>query len=241
MFTTLSFGQDSLGLERYYPKPKITSIEFLFGPSQVGIIGNEKPPTRFGQSIYINSLENRLGYSFGIGVSHKLTKRFEIFARLFYEQKGFVRTLDTLSFDNNFALISASRVWSENISNNYFTLTILPQLILGSKAHFNIGAGGYVGSLISSRTEYKGQTSFTYVSDPGFNKYDFGLSFNAGISYPIKTNLELTFQLTANFGLHHISDQFTSFNYPKWYNSSYSVLMGIRFFNKENRYRNRLK
>jgi hypothetical protein len=239
--TAPTLGQAPLDTEKYYPKPKITSIEILFGPSQVGVIGNEKPPTRVGQSIYINSLENRLGYSFGIGVSHKLTRRFEIFARLFYEQKGFVRILDTLSFDNSFSLISVSRGWSENIRNNYLTLTILPQLILGNKARFNIGAGGYVGSLISSRTEYKGQTSFTYISDPGFNKYDFGLTFNGGFSYPIKANLELTIQLIANYGLHHISDRFTSFNYPKWYNSSYSLLVGIRFSNNENTYKNRLK
>jgi Outer membrane protein beta-barrel domain len=233
-FVTIATAQEPSRIpEKYYPKPRITSTEILIGPSLIGVAGKEKSPTRFGQSIYTNPLESKLGYCFGLGISHQLTSRFEISARLLYEQKGYVMSLDTLSFDSNFTLISRTRAWSENINNNYLTLSILPQLVLGNRVHFNIAAGGYVGSLISSRTEYKGQTNYTYVSDPNYNKYDFGLCFNTGISYPIKANLELTIQLTANYGLYHISDRFISFNYPKWHNSSYAILAGIRFFIKK--------
>ena len=230
--TVNSFAQDSLNLEKYYPKPKITAIEFFIGPSLVGINGNEETPKRYGQAVFVNPLDNKLAYTIGVGITHSFTKLFQIKIKLTWEQKGYIRSLDTLSFDNNFIFISKNHVWSENISNNYISLLVLPQITFGDKANFNIGVGGYLSSLSSSNTHYTGQTTFTYLSDQNYNKYDFGLSINAGYSYPLKEILQLTVQLTACYGLYPISDRFVSFNYPKWYNSSYSILFGVRLIRK---------
>ncbi len=218
---------------RYYPKPKISSIEFLIGPSLTGVIGNEKPSSRFGQTVYSPLLEKTVRYSFGIGVSHHLSNRFQIYARLLYERKGFNRGLDSSFFDSDFKLISKGRVWTESAANDYLTLSILPQFLFGNKNVFNVGIGGYAGSLISSTTEYQGVGSaYSYGSDYNFRKYDFGLSLNAGFSYPIKSRLELTIQLMSNFGLYHVSERFVSFGYDKWYNNSYSLLIGVRLLNE---------
>jgi len=228
-----SLAQVPIDIEKYYPKPKISSIEFLIGPSLTGVLGNEKPSSLFGLTLYSPLLEKTIGYSFGIGVSHLLSKRFQIYARLLYERKGFNRGLDSSYFDSDFKLISKGRLWTESSANSYLTLSILPQFLFGNKNAFNIGIGGYAGSLISSKTEYQGiGSTYSYKSDYNFRKYDFGLSFNAGFSYPIKSRLELTIQLTSNFGLYHVSERFVSFGYDKWYNNSYSLLIGIRLLNE---------
>jgi len=223
-------------IQNYYPKPKISSIEFLIGPSMTGVIGNEKPSFIYGQS-YTNPgtsfgvpvLEKRYGNCFGISVSHYVSHHFSVYARLLYEKKGFVRGLDSLSYDGNFELISRTRVFSDEISNTYITLSVLPQYMFGNKIYFNIGAGPYLGLLSSSRSGIKGQPASTIVSDGAYNKYDFGFSMGAGLSYPLKNKLELTFQVTANYGLTQISDFYTSHGYSNWYNSSFSVLAGIRY------------
>jgi len=232
MYALPSLAQVPTDIEKYYPKPKISSIEFLIGPSLTGVLGNEKPPFRSGQVFYTSLLEKKIGYSFGIGASHQLTSRFQIYARLLFERKGYIRGLDSLLYDGDFKLISRNRLWTETINNDYLTLSILPQFLFGNKNSFKIGVGGYAGSLISSQTKYVGQSTFSYGSDYSYNRYDFGLCFSAGFSYPIKSRIELTIQLTSNFGLYHISDQFVSFDYDKWYNSSLTLLIGIRLLNE---------
>jgi hypothetical protein len=48
-------AQDSLNLEKYYPKPKITSFELLLGPSLVAVIGeSQKSQYTGGGAYYIN-------------------------------------------------------------------------------------------------------------------------------------------------------------------------------------------
>ncbi len=234
-----ALAQDTLNLEKYYHKPKVTSVEFMVGPSLVAVTGDNRAVQSTGGGTYLaNSLKSKNGYSFGIGLIHKLNKHFEVSARLFWERKGYVENLDSLSLNSSGTSIeSITPVLSEDVKNDYLTLSIVPQFTFGKRLHFNVGAGGYVSSLISSYTQITQAKypTFSFVSDPNYNKYDFGFSFNAGFSYPIKARFELTTQLVANFGLSHISDRFVSFNYPKWYNNSYSMLIGIRIFNKNHK------
>jgi hypothetical protein len=227
-------AQDSLNLEKYYPKPKITSIEFLVGPSLVSVRGGDERIARptGGGGYFVSSLNNKAAYSFGIGLNHKFSKHFVLNARLFWERKGYIENLDSITLNTSATSIATvSSIRSEDVKNNYLTISILPQFTFGKKAHFNIGAGGYVSSLISSYTQVDQPTqpTFSYPSDQAYNKYDLGLSLNAGFSYPIKANFDIILQLNANYGLHQISDWFTSFNYPSWYNNSYSILVGMRF------------
>jgi hypothetical protein len=231
-------AQDSLNLERYYPKPKITSIEFLIGPSLVSVRGGENRVAKStgGGGYFASSLKNKTAYSFGIGLNHKFRKHFLLNARLSWECKGYVEDLDSVTLNASATSIATiSSIRSEDIKNNYLTISILPQFTFGKKAHFNIGAGGYVSSMISSYTQVvqSTQPTFSYPSDQNYNRYDLGLSLNVGFSYLIRTNFDITLQLNANYGLHQISDRFTSFSYPPWYNNSYSALVGIRYYRKK--------
>ena len=235
-------SKDSLSLEKYLPRQKISSIEFLFGYGIVGVRGSEEPAARFGQSIYINPLETKFGFSLGVGASHNINRILKIEARLLYENKGYVRSLDTISFDNNFNIISKTRVWTEVTKNNYLTLSLLPQFVfvLGGKVRYNIGVGIYGGYLRRSKMDFFQSSQFIYStrSLDKYNKHDGGLCFNTGFSYPIKSKFEIMAQLHVSYGLYYISDRLVSFNYPKWYNCSYSLLVGVRFLNRRATYLN---
>ncbi len=230
-------AQDSLNLEKYYPKPRITAIEFLVGPSLIAVRGDNRAVQSTGGGTYlVNSLKNKNGYSFGIGLIHKFSKHFEINARLFWERKGYAENLDSLTLNTSGSSFeSVTPVLSKDVKNDYLIVSIIPQLTFGKRAHFNVGAGGYIGSLVSSYTQIFQSKfpTYSYVSDPTYNKYDYGLSLNIGYSYPLKRNLEGTIQFIGNYGLCQISDFYAKFNYPKWYNSSYSILIGLRFFNNK--------
>lgn len=227
-------AQDSLSMEEYYPKPIVTSIEFLFGPSIVSLRGeNQEAQYTGGDSYFVNTLENKIAYSLGVGLNHNFNNYFQISSRILWDRKGYVEKLDSVTLTTSGGLGSITPIKSENVINDYLTLSILPQFTFGNKGHFSIAAGGYVGLLLSSKTEYSGQTIFSYPSEQAYNKYDFGLSFNAGFSYPLTGKLDITAQVLANYGLHQISDWFVSFSYPPWYNSSYSVLIGVRFLNSK--------
>jgi hypothetical protein len=217
-------------LELNHLKKRVSIFEILIGASQVGVRGDEGIPTRFGQTLYINPLENKLSYSVGIGAHHKIGRYFQIYGRVLCEQKGFVRSLDSLFFDTDFNFVSRTRVWSEIAKNNYLTLSVLPQFVAGRRAQINIGAGGYFALLVSSRTQYEDyrQGSYQYSSDPIYNGRDYGLCFNVGISYPLGSKFDATMQMMVNYGLAHISDFNLTFNYPKWYNQTYLMTVGIR-------------
>ncbi len=234
-------AQVSPELEKYYPKPKITSIEFLVGANLFNIRGYNQVPAQStgGGGYFVSSLKEKISFSFGIGLTHRLGKHFELNGRLLWERKSYVDRLDSITLTSNFQIESISFVRSEAPKNDYLTVSILPQYIFGNKVHFNVGAGGYIGSLMSSNTEVvqASQPTYSYVSTKGFNKYDFGLSLNVGFSYPIKTNLEITIQLFTNYGLSQISDWLVSFNYPPWYYNSYSAMIGIRYFKKKNKFK----
>ncbi|MFM7851987.1 MAG: hypothetical protein ACKO96_08725, partial [Flammeovirgaceae bacterium] len=107
MSVVFAFSQEMLKIqENYYPRRKISSIEVLIGPSLSGILGKEEAPLRSAQVLYINPLDTKFGFCFGIGISHDVSRHFDIVAKVFYEQKGYVRSLDTLVFDANFNFVS---------------------------------------------------------------------------------------------------------------------------------------
>lgn len=79
---------DSINLTKYYPKPTITAIEILAGPSLASIKGVRQSLASVGDTTYYATVPmNLTGYSFGIGVIHSFTQRFEIQARLFWKEK----------------------------------------------------------------------------------------------------------------------------------------------------------
>lgn len=228
-------AQDSLSLEKYYPKPKITSFELLLGPNISTIRGINPTASYAGGPYYVTMPYHRIGVSLGIGVTYQFKKRFALSTRFTWEQKGIMQKTDSISFLSTGAVASVIQVWTRETNNNYFVISITPQWLLGARYNVNLGAGGYFGLMEKSRvifTNYStGQTSLN--SQGNFDNYDWGLSFNGGYTFSLQPKLLFTIQATCSYGLAQLSSLGTSQGSAPWYNTSYSVLIGTRFPNRK--------
>jgi hypothetical protein len=241
VITLLSSGiiaaaqQSSQIPEKYYPKPKISAYEVFLGLSTFSIIGYQPPqasPTGSdGYGYFITSLEVNKSFSVAVGACKQLNEHFEVKALLFYAVKSYTEKLDSIRYTSNRKLESITFVRSEQPSNQYVTLQILPQYLVGRKIKCNFGLGGYLSKLVGSQTEVRqaAQPNYTYNSSPAFNSYDYGLSLNLGVSHSISKVMEISLQLFASQGISNISDFQLKFNYPSWYYRSYSIMLGLRF------------
>ena len=91
-------AQDSLGLEKYYHKQKITTIEFLVGVNSSTIRGISPTIGGAGGGVYYSTvLNNRIGYSIGVGLVHTFSRYFELQARFLWETKGINQKTDSIS------------------------------------------------------------------------------------------------------------------------------------------------
>ena len=208
----------------YSPRPIISKIEFLIGPSSVSIHGNEEFD-KYGVP--------KLGYAAGIGFIHNFGRHLGLNARILWERKGFRRSED-ITYSPGVGASPVTGTITNNTSNDYMTVSILPQFIFGKVGRFNIGAGGYFGSLRRSITTdhyfYPVPYNVTTTSKNGYDKYDAGLSFNFGYTFPFRRKVSFTIQLLNDYGLRQIS-KFHNFN-PDFLpirNNGYSVLVGVNF------------
>lgn len=68
--STSLLAQDSLNLKKYYPKPKISSIEFLIGVNLSSIIGINPTLGSSGSGVYYSTTStNKIGYLLGVDLS----------------------------------------------------------------------------------------------------------------------------------------------------------------------------
>jgi hypothetical protein len=234
-FSTFSvFAQDTLNLAKYYPKPRISSFEFLIGPTLVGLRGYPSPPQSAGlATYYVNSLQTKISYSFGVGFVHDLNAHFDIRVRLLWEQKGYVERLDSINVSQP-PPYSWTHINVNDIKINYLTLSVIPQVLLGNKSKVNIGIGPYISTVMSAKMDsrfYNGTPPITFqVKD--LNKYDLGITLNLGYTFRFKRGMQFTIQFSDNYGVTQLSDYLRNFQYPAWYNQSYALLLGIKFPNR---------
>jgi Outer membrane protein beta-barrel domain len=230
-------AQDSLNLEKYYPKPRITAIEILLGTSSSTIRGISPSISNLGGGVYHNNtVMNKIGYSFGIGLVHNFNRHFDLRARLLWERKGVEEKTDSIAITPSSTVVGTGPLASYNTQNDYITISITPQLLLGKRSRFNIGIGGYFSILKESRitTEYFYPSPRSIYNAGNFDKYDYGLSLGAGYSFPLKKHLLLTIQFLDNYGLKQISNWHSNyFVLPQLHNHSYSLMIGIQFSNKK--------
>ena len=104
-----------------------------------------------------------------------------MYARFLWERKGYKQNHEITSTSGVVSTASAA-----NIKNDYLTVSIMPQLLLGKRDQFNIGAGLYFGSLEKSRALIQ------YFDPPSrvqwntmweYDRHDYGLCFNLGYSF----------------------------------------------------------
>lgn len=228
---------DSINLTKYYPKPTITAIEILAGPSLASIKGVRQSLASVGDTTYYATVPmNLTGYSFGIGVIHSFTQRFEIQARLFWERKGYKEKTDSITLSSSTSsVVSIGSRSKQSTKSDYLTFSVVPQLLLGTRSHFNLGIGGYFGILEKSRVviQYNTQTPHQVLFQGAYTEHDYGLSLNAGYTVCFKSVNQITIQLSGSYGLKQISLFHDLYSFaPPLYNRSFSILVGARLLNR---------
>ncbi len=229
-----SLAQDTLTIQKYYPKPKITAIEFLFGVNSSTIRGINSTTGGGGGGVYYSTvLNNRIGYSIGVGLVHTFSRYFELHARILWETKGISQKTDSISFSTG--TLGRATISSSEENSDYITISLLPQLILGKCSHFNVGAGGYFGLLQNSKVNIQYYYPSRSATQKGyFNPDDFGLLFNFGYTCHFKNKTKFTIQFSNSYGLRQISKFHDLYSgSPPLYNNSYSLMLGIRLANSK--------
>ncbi len=233
-----ALAQDGTAIPKpYYLRPRISALEVYIGSSTFSIEGYQIPKSASAgnRSYYVYHTDIKKSFAFSIGATKELHRHFEIKLLLAYDSKSYVEQMDSLQLTPDYLFESRTFKRSEQPTNQFVTLQLLPQYIFGKNFRFNFGVGGYVSKLLRSQTvtTQAGQGSYVYDSSPGYNDYDYGLSLNVGGSYPVAKRIHVSVQVVASQGLTRVSDYLLTFNYPPWYYRSYSVLIGLRFDNKK--------
>lgn len=224
----------------FYPRPKIVAYVAYVGMSSFSIDGYEiRPPqgTGSGFGYYVETMETHRSGAVTLGVSRRLWRRVEVGILASYDKKSYTERLDSIRFTTNSELESLTFVSSDRIRNQYLSVHVLPQYVMGRKFKCNLGVGGYVARLIASRTEVvqSSQPFLAFNSAPGFNTYGYGASVNVGASYPLRPGIEATIQLFANQGISSVSDFRQRFGFPAWRYRSLTLVVGLKFINPKHK------
>jgi hypothetical protein len=175
------------------------------------------------------------GLAIGIGLTHAFSRNFGLYGRLMFEQKGDIENVDSIGVSNGnpFELYVAKY----QTRNDYFLISVIPQWLLGKHSQFNIGVGPYAGYLAKSRlhiTQFLSgvPASLDLDGQNRYDIYDYGLTFNAGYSFPLDEKI-LTFQGSCDYGFKQVSNFRRMYGvYPEWYTQSYTLMVGVRFLTR---------
>jgi hypothetical protein len=200
------------------------NYELLLGLTSASISGvaYQGPADAKGYHLRKN-LQNKAGFSAGIGIARTIGRKFEIYSRILWERKGFREGWDSVT---QTAISSPTSSSGHSTNNDYLTIALLPQLVIGTSVHLSIGAGGYFGILTSTKTKDE-YAYYAAYSNSSFENLDYGLSFSATCRFSLSRKSDFVAQLISSRGLTQVSARHDSFS-PA-YNNSITLLMGLRF------------
>jgi hypothetical protein len=218
LWSLLGFAQEQKpDYDSYLPKKFFSEVELFAGPAISTIRGWDE--NRVDTNI-------KIGYSYGAAVSHYLGKRLKLSGKLFFERKGTLTEGTGTYFDIPSQTFMQGQV-NENYEFNYFTFSLLPFYVWD---RLQIGFGPYVSYLNKmtltrtySFNVNKNYTDWTELYD----EFDFGIAVALGYRIPIKSNIDLSFQLLHSYGLEDIAKNSSDGQSTKTNNTS--VLFGFIF------------
>lgn len=169
-------------------------------------------------------LVNKIGTQLGLGIIIPINN-FTLNARLQQEIKGFKGSYNiTYDLDEPPGFITGRERFN---ANNYYTsIALYSTYFIGKKKKFGIGFGGY-GSYLN-----KSKISVNHIpGDPipdqlkfqteKFEKYDFGILFNAQFKMPLNESTDLLLTLQKDIGLQNtLSDEINNDHPLTYFNSS---------------------
>lgn len=218
-------AQTSNEINDFNKKRFIDKVEVFAGPSLSFNYGN-KFVENYNDENVTNERLLKPGYAFGVGVYHPISNRFDLNARLQYQQKGTKTELNTPSLPDG-RIIS-----SDNYTYTYLTMIAAPQLNIGRKMNFMLSLGIYYSKIkeikgtiritdtngtANSEGSFEGRYFYDLRDDgirQGFawmpnltsiENNDFGLVLSVGYKIPLKDKHLILIQLQDNFGIQNIN------------------------------------
>lgn len=169
------------------PTRFINSLRFFAGPSYL-----------FPETVRNYPGEKRqikFGFSAGLSLSHRFNNWFDVEGILSFQRNG---STTSLAVYDNLTI-------TENISNDYITLSIVPTAVFFGD-RLNVGIGGYFGTLIKSQLKVTfdslNAVSYGYLKDASGNFRDFDGGIIVTSTYNAKLLGRNTFiRLVGNFGI----------------------------------------
>ncbi len=175
-----------------------SKIELMAGPSISFLRGNAGVETTT-----LVKRKIKTGYTYGLGLVHKVDERYNIEVQFLFERKGGTSESITMYFDSSTQSLKQGKTTSE-YSYDYFTLPIFVDYNFGRKRRFNIGLGLFTSYLqkqiVTEKFPFFGTIQTKDETDLN-KKIDFGLAYKMGYLLPLRSNLDLSFQLLNTRGI----------------------------------------
>jgi len=220
-------------LELPIPKRFIDKIEVFAGLNLSLNYGNmfiENYRGVYANNNYVvNKRLLKSGYSFGVGAHHSFANSIALNVSVQFEQKG---TRNELSCPKNPVNDDARQITMDNYSYNYFTIAILPTVLLDTKKKWSISIGPYLSKIKNVRGyseiydtrdfqvdkgSFDGRYFYHLRDDgvmagfswkpllTGIEDYDWGLATSIGYRIHINQKHSILVQVQDNLGLKNIN------------------------------------
>ncbi|MBL0740986.1 outer membrane beta-barrel protein [Chryseolinea lacunae] len=197
-FHSVAHGQS----DQFFSNKVLSKFEFTTG---IGMLR--------GPSYYTR--ENKIGFSFGAGVSHAFSKTFELKARALYELKG-SKTTNHMAIIRDGVFTDYSRALN---TNQYFlTLALLPTFHITAKKNILIGAGGFYSFLKKLRIREELTDNITHITTTTNHNRpsnqspynEFGISAYTGYVFSLSGKTDLTIMLHINKSLKDFDNAYSN-------------------------------
>jgi len=163
---------------------------------------------------YYEDRDNKIGYSFGGGITHFFSRSFELKARALYELKG-SKTESHMSIGTKEGTFDYANTITTDL--HYFTLSLMPTFYLTPKKNVVVGAGGFYSflkkvKLSEERTDLSNNVTTVHQYTPGSTSghNDAGVSAYGGYRFSLSKKTDLTVMLHYNKSLVDYDDDLST-------------------------------
>ena len=156
-----------------------------------------------GVSSFQGLLEPGLGYNGGLTFSYKFADRFSVQSGINYDHKQTWNEILVVNDDRE-------PLYNANIKHSFefVSVPVLANFNFGKKLTYFVSAGPYFAYLLKQKMIQNDELQNTVqetTNTGSYNRLEVGFSLGAGISIPIKDNLNLSISLQNNLGLNSLS------------------------------------
>ena len=179
-----------------------------------------------GNPILEKYQKSDVGFSSALFLQYNLRKTFSIHTSIGFERIG-------TKSKNGFAVDSFGNPLGDAKTRthyNYLSMPILLRASVGKKINFFVNAGPYIGILLNqtSITKIEGGQTVKDEHTKDFNTVNFGATSGLGVSIPINSKFDISFEARDNLGLSNINKVEGS-NNAIIKTNSLSLLAGIAY------------